>query len=1373
MSVIPSKRDDTSNQIFSWRVVHTRVIIRKESSTSAGILGYHSQGKVVDGTLLYDHGKPWLRIDYEMPVGGKCDGFMLIDGASVGLGTLLEKVETSTTSKPGPKAAAGGSNTAASKASSAPKAKASSSEQSLKPGPKAAASSAEKAPDLGDLSKWLDHPGGDIGSFEVVAKTVMVRGMPAVKARAVGVVRQGEVLQGEEREGWLLLDYQKRKSELEQGDGRWVLMHGREVGLGELLRRQLPVPEVSKTYANAIELRFPEGKDMSKYFLEVRPEIGQELSLPLRGGKSMLVHGLATGCEMQIRFVLKEGEKVVAEGPWEATETTDVETWEEADGPCTDLLGNPRGACSQCSCKCFALEENLVTLNFDLTDSRCARCGCNVSAHALWKEEEKPSPVANTASAPSKPKPAPEHHLLQKAIALPKETMLKRWRPLDFDVSTQRWPRLDGRFTEAVAWSDLHSDMGKNMEHLRTLPICRDTVLLLAGDVASSLETIESSLRLLQSKFGAIFFVPGNHELWVNKKDSLSSVHKFLAILEVCEQLGVHTRPAFISDDCAICPLFSWYKDNLVDGFSRDMSNIPFDLQTQWPWDITGRGDTHDAQQPEIADFFSMLNARRLALAPKRASLAPYDAGDVGDPTIITMSHFVPRQECYPGPRRLCGVMGCKEIDQELRSCGSCCHVFGHSHIKCDRKLEGVRYVQNPLGYPNDWHRQEEPATVWGAAGSYVAEEEPALDHRSTIAEGIYKAITRDIERCEEKMLERPPGRWSQVKEKDEIFDDFATYDPNAERELRASMGFDARKIAEQWSAPPPAREIEVRVNDLHDGEKELTVSVFNNLLVRELKERIVKTLGRGSASQIVLSTGGENALNDHVALSSLEREIEGGLVIMGIDISPSMSNDDERQHVLAETDKSGSLQETASPDTGATLKAASKEALAETPKPTTTPHASPNAHTATPQAPKSSSVKKIPKKTTPAKASQATTKTDSSTASRPAGKEIEVKVADLMDGTGEVTLVANTQMTVRQLKDQLVRELGQGNPKAIMLSTGGEHALLDDALLASLDEDTLSSGIFSVGIDLSAPVSTPQAPKLAAASKPSAIAATPKPGASKPAPSPAANNLPKAAPGMAVDNLAAAPAALKAEMPKPKAKAKPAAVGTPVEVKLVHASEDTPGSLVVSVLDTCTVLDVRIEAMRKLGEFALSKCKLVKRVQGGGFASLADTEPLKKRREFLFLGRDLPASDEQPIINRTAHGILQQSAANGTANKVSRPAEQDTTKALSARQLLVLLEDIQEAVDTPDFQRSVDRWKKQVVTDPKEKEKVKAQMGVIFASASAAAFRKAGLSVSKPTFDAVFQQIWQARKEPGVKEATQEIEGLLGVDKGSWFGIE
>eukprot|EP00913_Durusdinium_trenchii_P023163 g21743.t1 len=681
----------------------------------------------------------------------ECDGYMLVNGSSVGLGTLLERVDSKTGTSATPK----------------PKAKA----PAAKP------------------------KGTEVARFDVVVPNVMIRSLPSTVASPVGVVKKGDILEGQPRDGWLLLDYKHSVESLENGEGRWVLMHGKELGLGVLLHQILPVPSVTQTFATSVQLSFDQ--DVSKYSLEVEPEIGDAFHMKCCEGKSMLVHGLHPDSHVRLRFVLdKEG---VLPEQRESAECNSL----EADGPCVDLLGNPRGHCKQCSCKCFAVEEKVVSLNMDVGDSRCARCGCNVTAHVIWTEKEKPKakvPGATPVAKPEIVKPV-ENPILDKAIALPKETMLRRWRPMDLDVSTQAWPRLPRDFSEVVAWSDLHSDMGKNMTHLRQLPLAEDTVLLLAGDVASSLE----------AKFGAIFYVPGNHELWVNKKDGLSSVHKFLAILEICEQLGIHTRPAFISADCAVCPLFSLsLEDNLVDGFARELADIPFDMQTQWPWDITGRGDTNDAQQPEIADFFASLNKRRVSLSPpsalealKRAEAEAEEAKQAqlegrlpkkakADPGtfVITMSHFVPRQECYPGPRRLCGVMGCREIEQQARSCGSRCHIFGHSHISCDREVNGVRYVQHPLGYPNDYHRQSAPKSVWGSSKA-----QPGSEPDSTLAKGIAKAILDEIQASTEKCLERPDGRWNSQDGTDNVSGNI--FDRKEELKLRESMGYDAKKMAE------------------------------------------------------------------------------------------------------------------------------------------------------------------------------------------------------------------------------------------------------------------------------------------------------------------------------------------------------------------------------------------------------------------------------------------------------------------------------------------------------------------------------------------------------------------------------------------------
>jgi len=39
-----------------------------------------------------------------------------------------------------------------------------------------------------------------------------------------------------------------------------------------------------------------------------------------------------------------------------------------------------------------------------------------------------------------------------------------------------------------------------------------------------------------------------------------------------------------------------------------------------------------------------------------------------------------------------------------LNAVNSIIHVFGHTHINCDRVIDGVRYVQSALGYRPEGH---------------------------------------------------------------------------------------------------------------------------------------------------------------------------------------------------------------------------------------------------------------------------------------------------------------------------------------------------------------------------------------------------------------------------------------------------------------------------------------------------------------------------------------------------------------------------------------------------------------------------------------------------------------------------------------------
>jgi hypothetical protein len=233
------------------------------------------------------------------------------------------------------------------------------------------------------------------------------------------------------------------------------------------------------------------------------------------------------------------------------------------------------------------------------------------------------------------------------------------------------------------ATSDLHTDIKENWLLIQQLSDVsyRQDALIVAGDIADKMEIIENTLTLLKNKFQHVFYLPGNHELWV-RYDDCDSVEKLHRVLELCDTLGVQTRPASVYG-LWIVPLFSWYDSSFATTDAESHS------------ELSGWADFHFCKWPEeirsLSEFFLKLNESRL------------------DPRGLTISfsHFLPRRDLLPAPeylkfKGLPHVAGCLSLEDQIRTLQSTIHVFGHSHISCDRVVDGVRYVQNALRYPRE-----------------------------------------------------------------------------------------------------------------------------------------------------------------------------------------------------------------------------------------------------------------------------------------------------------------------------------------------------------------------------------------------------------------------------------------------------------------------------------------------------------------------------------------------------------------------------------------------------------------------------------------------------------------------------------------------
>ncbi|WP_420125516.1 metallophosphoesterase family protein [Longimicrobium sp.] len=227
------------------------------------------------------------------------------------------------------------------------------------------------------------------------------------------------------------------------------------------------------------------------------------------------------------------------------------------------------------------------------------------------------------------------------------------------------------------AISDLHTDFRENRAALERAGLAghRDDALIVAGDVADNEAVLRDTLEWLAGRFAEVFFVPGNHELWV-RGEQRDSMEKFRSVLRVCDQAGVRTEPARVGGAWVV-PLFSWYHEEFDvrgEAVEEELEAWSDRYFCKWPPAIR-----------RVDEAFLRMNEPRVHA---------YDA------PVITFSHFVPRPDLVPSVHRLSFkglalVAGSAGIEAQIRRIQPRVHVFGHTHIPSDQVIDGVRYVQN------------------------------------------------------------------------------------------------------------------------------------------------------------------------------------------------------------------------------------------------------------------------------------------------------------------------------------------------------------------------------------------------------------------------------------------------------------------------------------------------------------------------------------------------------------------------------------------------------------------------------------------------------------------------------------------------------
>ncbi len=234
------------------------------------------------------------------------------------------------------------------------------------------------------------------------------------------------------------------------------------------------------------------------------------------------------------------------------------------------------------------------------------------------------------------------------------------------------------------AISDLHIDYEENKKWLFNLSQSdyKNDMLILAGDITDITVMLTSAFEVLKKKFSEVFYVPGNHDLWVARNDGDCSLEKFHQLIDIAEENEIHTEPVSF-EDITIVPLFGWY-DYSFGSPSQELTKSWVDYSAcKWPDDFT---------EEKLTKHFLALNT--------------LPTNTVGQ-TIISFSHFLPRIDIMPSfipvyRRIVYPVLGTSSLDLQIRELGSKIHIYGHTHVNWQSKIDGITYINNAYGYPHE-----------------------------------------------------------------------------------------------------------------------------------------------------------------------------------------------------------------------------------------------------------------------------------------------------------------------------------------------------------------------------------------------------------------------------------------------------------------------------------------------------------------------------------------------------------------------------------------------------------------------------------------------------------------------------------------------
>jgi 3',5'-cyclic AMP phosphodiesterase CpdA len=261
------------------------------------------------------------------------------------------------------------------------------------------------------------------------------------------------------------------------------------------------------------------------------------------------------------------------------------------------------------------------------------------------------------------------------------------------------------------ALSDLHVDHGGNWRALAELPPHPHDGLILAGDVADSVGGLERVLRLLGPRWGRLFWVPGNHELWtVARTGELDrGVARYERLVATCRAHG-----ALTPED----PYLEWPRARLArHGSDRPIAIAPVFTLYDYSFGPDGMGPERvrawAAEGGILASDEALLHpdpypSREAWCAARVAATEARLAERARTHHLVIVNHWPLRRDLVRLGRvpRYAPWCGTTRTHDWHRRFAAAVVVSGHLHVRATDVLDGTRFEEVSLGYPRDWDRE-------------------------------------------------------------------------------------------------------------------------------------------------------------------------------------------------------------------------------------------------------------------------------------------------------------------------------------------------------------------------------------------------------------------------------------------------------------------------------------------------------------------------------------------------------------------------------------------------------------------------------------------------------------------------------------------